>query len=78
MHERSQAELRRDIDGAREDLALTVDELVNQRMTLRQQIERHPMAFTASVSAFAALFGLMLGRFLGRRSLAQPRFLIRI
>lgn len=82
MPERRPEELQEEIGHARESFAMTVDELVNERFKARQQLQRHPVGYTLTVSgvsiALGLLFGTVLGRILGRRRRRQPRFLVRI
>jgi hypothetical protein len=83
MHEhRSTDELQNEIGHAREDFASTIDEIVNRRLRAKEQLQRHPVGFTLSVSgvsiAVGLLFGTLLGRMLTRRGTRQPRFFVRI
>jgi hypothetical protein len=80
--QRRPEEIRDEIGHAREDFAVTLDELVNQRLNAREQLQRHPVGYTLSVSgvslALGVVLGTLVGRLLGRRGRRQPRFLVRI
>jgi hypothetical protein len=83
MHEhRTTDELQGEIGDAREDFASTLDELVNRRLRAKEQLQRHPVGFTLSVSgvsmAIGLLFGTLLGRMITQRGTRQPRFFVRI
>jgi hypothetical protein len=82
MHEHRTEELRDDIGHARDDFAATMDEIVNHRLEAREQLRRHPVGYTLTVSGLSIAVGLLLGVWLGRRSTSPrvrpPRFLIRL
>ena len=82
MPERRPEEIREEIGTAREDFALTLDEIINKRLKARQQLQRHPVGFTLSVSGASVAVGLLLGAFIGRalarRRIRQPRLLVRV
>jgi hypothetical protein len=82
MPERRVEEIREEIGTAREDFAMMVDEIVNQRRKARQQLQRHPVGYTLGISgvsmAVGLLFGTLFGRMLGRRRIRQPRLLVRV
>jgi hypothetical protein len=82
--QRRPEELRDEIGHAREDFAGTLDELVNQRLNAREQLQRHPVGYTLSVSGVSLALGVVVGTLVGRLLLGrrsrrrQPRFLVRI
>ncbi len=52
----------------RDDLTDTLDEVMNQRLDLRGQIARHPIAAVAVAAGIAAVVGLWIGGRIGRRN----------
>lgn len=78
MPEQTQEELQTEIGRAREDLASTLGEVVNERLPLRKQVARHTAAYTVAVSGISLAVGFFLGRMVARRGIEQPHFLLRI
>lgn len=63
---RTASTIRGEIDAARDDLTATLDEVVNHRFDIREQIARHPIEAVAVAAGVAAIAGLWLGGRIGR------------